>query len=104
MPGCDAHSTPPDGPAAFPLPRGLGRRVRNLSLLWLGIGAFVGPASMPPDGGAVGVVSGLIAGLMVMAPLGVALGLMGARWKETLCGGVWGLVLGAAAGWLGGEA
>jgi hypothetical protein len=72
-------------------------------LLWRGFAAFVGPGSMPPGLGASGVVSGLIAGVIVLAPVGVAMGLIGGGWKAALCGGAGGLALGAAAGWLGGE-
>ena len=103
MSGRDAKRMPPNDPTAAP-PTSLGRRVWNMSLVWLGFAAFVGPASMPPGGGAVGLVSGLIAGVIVLAPLGAALGLIGGGWKATLCGGAVGLAAGAAAGWLGGEA
>jgi hypothetical protein len=82
----------------------LGRRVRNLILVWLGFSLLVGPASMPPETGVIGVISGVIAGVILLVPMAVVLGLIGGLWKETLVGGLWGLIIGLGASLVGGQA
>src|SRR5262249_25357369 len=79
-------------------PRGsLGKRVRNMTLLWLAFGALVGAGSMPPEAGTIGLLSGAIAGMLLLPFLGSVLGLMGGQCLETLAGALWGLMVGAAA-------
>lgn len=81
----------------------LGRRVRDMSLLWLGFAVTVGPSTAPAEHGVIGLVAGALAGLIILVPVGVLLGLLGAGWKQTLCGALGGLLLGAAIGFLGGH-
>jgi hypothetical protein len=85
-------------------PYPLGSRVRDMALLWTALGAVVGAGSTSFKGGAIGVVSGAIAGILVLPFLGAFLGLIGGRPQETLFGALCGLVVGAAAGALGGSA
>jgi hypothetical protein len=70
-------------------------------LVWLLLGALVGPGCAPPDSGVVGIISGILAGLLVLPFLGVPLGLLGGRARESLLGGVCGLLVGTAVGLLG---
>jgi hypothetical protein len=81
----------------------LGKRVRNMTLLWLAFGSLVGAGTAPPGAGAIGILSGAIAGMLVLPLLGTALGLMGGQVRETLAGGLCGLAVGAVAGALGTE-
>jgi hypothetical protein len=81
-------------------PRGtLARRVRDMAALWLVFGALVGVGSAPTGGGAVAIVSFMIAGMMVLPLLGVVLGLLGGGVKEACIGGLCGGVVGVAVGW-----
>ncbi|HBI45387.1 MAG TPA: hypothetical protein DDY78_21425 [Planctomycetales bacterium] len=91
--------------AALPRPPySLGGRVRDMTLLWTALGAVVGVGSTSFKGGAIGVVSGAIAGILVLPFLGAFLGLIGGRPQETLFGALCGSLVGAAAGALGGSA
>jgi hypothetical protein len=80
-----------------PSRRGLARCVRDMALLWLGLGAVVGAASTPPGGGVIGVVAFVIAGMIVLPVLGAALGLFGGRVTDTLIGAGFGGAVGALA-------
>jgi hypothetical protein len=75
----------------------LGRRVWSMSLLWAFLGVAIG-LSTAPGTSAVALISGAIAGVIVLCPLGVVLGLLGGQVKETQLGGLLGLCLGGAAG------
>jgi hypothetical protein len=75
-----------------------------MSLVWLGFALYVGATSMLPGADVIGLVSGAIAGVIVLVPIGVVLGLLGGRWKETCIGGVSGLTIGGLAGLLTGQA
>jgi hypothetical protein len=73
-----------------------GRRVLATAFVWTGFGLVVGVLIAPP--GPIGAVAGCIAGMIVLTPLGVLLGLIGGRWKETLLCGLVGFVLGTTGG------
>jgi hypothetical protein len=85
-------------------PYSLGSRVRDMALLWVALGVVLGAGSTSFKGGAIGVVSGAIAGILILPFLGGFLGLIGGRPQETLFGALSGLVVGAAAGALHGSA
>jgi hypothetical protein len=74
-----------------------------MTLLWTLFGAIFGAGNTPAAGGTIGLVSFAIAGIIVLAPIGAALGLVGGQWKEALMGGVVGLAVGATVGVLGEE-
>jgi len=77
--------------------QGLLRHAGNMTLLWLAFGVVVGTCLAPPGGGWVRLVSGTIAGMIVLPPIGLVLGMLGARWREALACGFVGLLLGALA-------
>jgi hypothetical protein len=79
------------------------RRVRDMVLLWVLFGGVCGACSPAArNGNLIGVVSGVIAGMIVLSFLGAGLGLVGARLRPTLVGGCFGgllsLLLGHVAG------
>jgi hypothetical protein len=49
------------------------------------------------SGGVIDLLAGVVAGIIVLSPVGVFLALLGARWQETLLCGAGGLTLGALA-------
>src|SRR5262249_4991643 len=55
----------------------LGQRVGQGVLVWLAFVVPVGLATMPPNSGVIGVISGLIAGCIVLLPIGAILGAIG---------------------------
>lgn len=70
------------------------RRVRDMVLLWVLFGGICGACSPPArTGNLIGVVSGVIAGMIVLPFLGACLGLAGARLRPTLVGGCFGGLL-----------
>jgi hypothetical protein len=73
-------------------------RVWRMILLWIGFGAVVGVSSSPSDGGIGDKIAGAVAGMMVLPWLGLALGLVGGRWKEALLGAMCGAGCGIAGG------
>ena len=75
----------------------LGRRVAAMTLLWASFGLFVGIDIAPPSG-LIGFASCILAGLIVLTPIGPVLGLLGGRAKATLVGGLVGTLLGLLAG------
>jgi hypothetical protein len=79
----------------------LGKRVRNVVLVWLLFGVVVGAGSGPPDSGVLGLVSGMIAGMMVLPFLGAVLGLLGGHAKEALLGAACGCSPALWPGWRG---
>jgi hypothetical protein len=83
--------------------RGLLRHARNMMLLWLAFGVVVGACITPPGGGWIGLVSYALAGMIMLPPVGLLFGMIGARWRESLICGVLGLLLGALAGLAGGQ-
>jgi hypothetical protein len=78
-------------------------RIMPMTLLWLGFGVLVGVLSAPPAGGALAIVSGAIAGMIVLPFMGAFLGLIGGNWRETLLAGVAGLVVGALVDLVNGQ-
>ena len=89
-------------PTLLPSPRMLGRRVVRMTLIWLLFGAFLG-ASLAPARGMISIISGTIAGMMVMPWLGTFLGLIGGQVKEALIGALFGAFVGAGCGLVSGE-
>jgi hypothetical protein len=79
------------------------RRVASMMLLWLGLGAFIGVLSAPPNGGMIGFLAGALAGMIVLPAVGALFGLLGGRWREALVGAACGLVSGVAIGFFGGS-
>jgi hypothetical protein len=76
-----------------------------MSLLWLGFGVVIGACSEPARGGSViGVVSGIIAGVVVLTWFGPVLGLMGGQVWPTFLGALCGGAAGALAASLTGAA
>jgi len=74
-----------------------------MALLWTLFGALFGAGITPPGLGTVGAVSFAIAGIIVLAPIGIVLGFLGGQWKDTLLGGAVGLAAGAIVGVLASE-
>ena len=73
-------------------------RARKMMLAWLAVGAAVGIGTAGHSGNAIAIISGLLAGVIVMLPVGVLLALLGGAAKETLIGALLGAVMGAAIG------
>ena len=71
-----------------------------MTLLWALLGAVIGVATAPPHGGLIGVLAFIIAGVIVMPPLGVVLGLIGGEVRPTLGGALVGAGVGALVGML----
>src|SRR5215831_11627776 len=92
---CTAGS---DVPAPITTGWALVRHVREMALLWLALGALAGPCLVPPGGGWVSLVSWGIAGMVVLTPVGVLLGLLGGRRRDSVACGLGGLAVGALAG------
>src|SRR5262245_12432236 len=70
---------------------------------WLGLGAFVGILSAPPNGGPIGFVAGAVAGMIVLPWFGAPLGLLGGRWQESLLGSGCGLLSGILVAYFNGS-
>lgn len=66
-----------------------------MALTWMGFGVIVGYLTAP-DHSPVGIAAGVIAGMIVLSPLGGMLGAIGCKWKDSLNGGVLGLAGGTA--------
>jgi hypothetical protein len=81
----------------------LGRRLLDMTILWTLFGAIIGAGTGPDRRGTLDLVSFAIAGMIVLAPLGMVLGLIGGKWKEALIGAGIGLAAGAMLGGLGRE-
>jgi hypothetical protein len=96
--------------AHFPLPQAVRplarqsrmKRVNQMASLWGLFGTLVGLATLGGEPNAIGVLSAVLAGVIVLVPFGVVLGLAGGRPEPTLVGGVGGAGLGAVAGFLAG--
>jgi hypothetical protein len=68
------------------------RRVLGMAAVWLVFGAAVGVLTAPkPD--AIGVVAGVIAGVVVLLPLGLVLTCVGGRGRDSTAGGLLGLIV-----------
>ena len=68
------------------------RRMPGMIAVWLGFGVLLGFVS-PAGTGPIGVAAGATAGVIVLTPMGVMLALLGGRWRETLAGGLLGLLI-----------
>jgi len=66
----------------------------SMAAVWLLFGAVVGACSQPPGAGLLGLVSFMLAGMLLLPFLGALLGALGGRSREALIGGVWGLAWG----------
>lgn len=74
------------------------RRIRDMACLWLFFGALVGACTpVARDGNLIGVVSGMLAGMIVLPFLGVGLGVAGGQVMPTLVGGTFGAVCAVGA-------
>jgi len=80
-------------PVRIPAPFSARRRLAAMTLIWAAFGVAVGMFLLPPRG-LIPLVSGVLAGLIVLSPLGVALGLLGGEVKTSLIGGVAGVLVG----------
>jgi hypothetical protein len=72
-------------------------------LLWTALGCAVGGMTIPTRN-LVGIVSGVLAGVILLAPVGAVLGLVGARARLVLIGALCGCVLGTLTGVLAASA
>lgn len=80
----------------------LWQRIGEMALLWLAIGCFVGIGTAPRLTDVIGVISGIIAGTIVLVPVGVLQGLMGGRARTSVWGGTAGVLIGSLTAWIGG--
>jgi hypothetical protein len=86
-----------------PLARpGLAKRLALMAGAWALLGALIGFQTLPLAADVVRAISGVVAGVIILVPLGVFLGLAGGRPGPTLFGGAAGGALGIAASWLAG--
>ena len=85
-------------PETLSLLRSLLTNALRMSLLWAAFGVLVGVGTTPAGEGWIGPVAGAIAGVIVLAPIGMILGLFGARRVETSACAAGGLCVGGIAG------
>jgi hypothetical protein len=79
-------------------------RIRDMACLWLFFGALIGACTpVARDGSLIGVVSGMLAGMIVLPFLGVGLGVAGGQVMPTLVGGSFGAVCAVLAGFAHGS-
>src|SRR5262245_20735733 len=72
------------------------RRVLGMAAVWLVFGSAVGMLTAPkPD--TIGVVAGVIAGVVVLVPVGLALACVGGRGRDSAAGDLLGLTVVPAA-------
>jgi hypothetical protein len=72
--------------------RAAARRIAAMSLLWLGFGVAAGVLTAPQNT-PLGIAAGIVAGMIVLPPVGALLGAIGGRWKESMAGGTLGLAM-----------
>jgi hypothetical protein len=84
----------------FLSPRVLVRRMLAMAALWTLFGMVVGSALMPGD--AIGVLSGAIAGALVLPWMGLFLGLLGGTVAESFVGGLAGALVAIMSGVMAG--
>ena len=77
------------------------RRAAAMVGIWLFFGVMVGISINKPDAGIVGYTAGAIAGMIVLAPIGFLLGMIGGRWNESLFGAAVGQLVGFGVGLAG---
>ena len=70
----------------------LGRRVLQMSLAWLFLGAVNGVVNGLPTGSLVGMISMMIGGMLTLPVLGLFLGLISADCKGSVAGAAGGLL------------
>jgi hypothetical protein len=68
------------------------RRMPGMVLVWLGFGVLLGFVA-PSAPGKVAMAAAATAGVIVLTPMGVVLALVGGRWRESLAGGLLGLLV-----------
>lgn len=90
-------STSVDPSEQVPLRGQRRRNVKAMTLVWVSFGILIGAGTSPPHGGPIGLISGVLAGVIVFPWMGAALGLLGCQPKPTILGGGCGALLGAAA-------
>jgi hypothetical protein len=73
------------------------QRALSMMLLWTVLGGAVGGITIPTRN-LLGVVSGALAGIILLAPAGAVLGLAGARARPALVGALCGSVVGTLTG------
>jgi hypothetical protein len=83
--------------------RGSVRAMPGTIGVWTGSGIAVGICLSTEKPTVIVLIASIIAGLIVCVPMGVALALAGARWKGSLVGTAFGLVLGTAGAVIGGQ-
>lgn len=67
-------------------------RVPGMVAVWGLFGVVVGVLAAPGSG-PIALAAGITAGLIVMVPFGILLALGGGKWKDSLVGGLLGLVV-----------
>jgi hypothetical protein len=72
------------------------RNVKAMTLVWVSFGILIGAGTSPPHGGSIGLISGILAGVIVFPWMGAALGLLGCQPRPTILGGGFGALVGAA--------
>lgn len=80
-------------------------RLARMMSAWLALGALVGIGSgATAVGAATTVLANMLAGMILFPPVGLLLGLIGGRARESLLGAAVGAILGAALGAVAGPA
>jgi hypothetical protein len=75
-----------------------------MACLWANFGVIVGLATAPPHSDAIGALAGVVAGLIVLVPLGAFLGALGGHLSLAAWGGVCGTGMGVGTAALAGSA
>ena len=78
------------------------QRLMTMGLAWMLMGLLLGMVA-GRGSGLIGFVAALTAGAVVLTPVGLLLGLIGARASESLIGGILGLAVGVGAALLLGQ-
>jgi hypothetical protein len=86
---------------SFPTPRELIRRMLAMAALWLLFGMVAGCILMPDS--VISLLSGAIAGAIVLPWLGLILGMLGGTVRQSLVGGLTGLLVAMFAAILSGS-
>lgn len=67
-------------------------RILQMTLIWAFFGALVGISTSPIASNPLRILSGMLAGLIVLPAFGIVTGLFGARTNETICGSACGVI------------
>lgn len=89
-------TTLPQRPTLGERLRALGRNALRMMVVWAAIGALSGILVAPQPRTPISIIAGVIAGLIVMTPVGAVLALFAARRAEVLIAALLGLGVGAA--------